>query len=78
MGGHYGSGQFVVWVSSLYGYNTVSINARGKVGRVEDGDSAQQLNDAGKLHIREDKAVLSGSAEHDAIKALPNYTILDV
>ncbi|MGR3968801.1 hypothetical protein [Shewanella sp. 1180_01] len=76
-GGQFGAGQLKIWVSSAAGYNTLVFVARGYIGRYNAALGISS-NDRGTLHFRKEEAVLNGSAQHDAIKALPNYTNLDI
>lgn len=76
-GGHDGAGQLVIWVDSQFGYNTVEFVGRGRIRRF-NGNEESRENDLGALHFRKDQGVLKGSSAHDSIKAIPNYTELDV
>ena len=76
-GGQWGAGQLKVWVNSYVGYNTMAFVARGTVKRYNP-EAPASSNDLGALHFRKEEGFLANSAQHDAVKALPNYTELDV
>jgi hypothetical protein len=76
-GGQFGAGQLKLWVSSGNFYNTIAAVARG-LAIAHDPLKGADYNNRGALYFRNENAVLAGSAEHDAIKLLPNYIELDL
>ncbi|HFG1984151.1 hypothetical protein [Vibrio parahaemolyticus] len=76
-GGQFGAGQLKIWVNSYAGYNTMAFVARGTLRRY-DANAGRQVNDLGALHFRKEEGFLANSSQHLAVKALPNYTDLDL
>ncbi|HGS4936989.1 TPA: hypothetical protein ACMDTC_004293 [Vibrio parahaemolyticus] len=76
-GGQFNSGQLKIWLNSIAGYNVMTMVARGSVRRYDASQNAF-YNDRGSLHFRNQEGFLANSAQHDAVKALPNFTELDV